>query len=73
MPAPPARVEPGAFVELAQLYASHAVVEGPTGERYEPRTWSEIDVVQWLARQPGARGRSGSRAARSRRRSASGR
>ena len=56
MPAPPARVGPEAFVELAQLYARHAVVEGPTGERYAPRTWSEIDVVQWLARQPGATG-----------------
>jgi hypothetical protein len=55
MPAPPARVEAGRFVELAQLYATHAVVESATGERYEPRTWSEIDVVQWIARQPGAR------------------
>jgi fumarate reductase flavoprotein subunit len=56
MPAPPARVGPEGFVELAQLYASHAVVESPTGERYAARTWSEIDVVQWLARQPGATG-----------------
>ena len=55
MPAPPARVEPDRFVELAQLYATHAVVESTTGERYEPRTWSEIDVVQWVARQPRAR------------------
>ena len=52
MPAPPAASEPGDFVELAQLYAAHAVVESATGERYEPRTWSEIDVVQWVARQP---------------------
>ena len=56
MPAPPARVGPEGFVELAQLYAGHAVVESPTGERYAARTWSEIDVVQWLARQPGATG-----------------
>ncbi len=55
MPAPPARLEPGDFVELAQLYATHAVVESATGERYEPHTWSEIDVVQWVARQPRAR------------------
>ena len=55
LPAPPALVEAGRFVELTQLYAAHAVVESPTGERYEPRTWSEIDVVQWIARQPGAR------------------
>src|SRR5207247_7550582 len=25
------------------------------GERYEAQTWSEVDVVQWTARQPGAR------------------
>lgn len=55
MPAPPARVEPAQFVALAQLYARHAAVVGPTGERFETATWSEIDVVQWLARQPGAR------------------
>ncbi|HWO80533.1 FAD-dependent oxidoreductase [Gaiella sp.] len=56
MPAPPARIPETQFVELAQLYARHAVVESVAGERYEPRTWSEIDVVQWLARQRGARG-----------------
>jgi hypothetical protein len=55
MPAPPARVEPSDFVALAQLYARHAEVRNAHGERYEPRTWSEIDVVQWTARQPGAR------------------
>jgi succinate dehydrogenase/fumarate reductase flavoprotein subunit len=57
MPAPPARVEEGRFVELAQLYARHATVENAAGERYLPRTWSEIDVVQWAAQQPGARAR----------------
>jgi fumarate reductase flavoprotein subunit len=45
------------FVPLAQLYAHHAVVEGAGGAVYSPRTWSEIDVVQWTARQPGARAR----------------
>lgn len=55
MPAPPARVSPAEFVPLAQLYAGHAEVTGASGERYETRTWSEIDVVQWTARQPGAR------------------
>ena len=55
MPAPPARVDESQFVELAQLYAHHATVENVAGERYVPRTWSEIDVVQWAARQPGAR------------------
>ena len=48
------RIEPE-DVPLAQVYARHAVVENARGERYEARTWSEIDVVQWTARQPGAR------------------
>jgi succinate dehydrogenase/fumarate reductase flavoprotein subunit len=56
MPAPPARIPETQLVELAQLYAHHADVESLRGERYVPRTWSEIDVVQWLARQSGARG-----------------
>jgi fumarate reductase flavoprotein subunit len=55
MPAPPARVEEDGFVPLAQLYARHATVTNARGETYEPRTWSEVDVVQWTARQPGAR------------------
>lgn len=55
MPAPPARVTPERFVSLAQLYARHATVTNLRGERYEARTWSEIDVVQWTARQPAAR------------------
>jgi fumarate reductase flavoprotein subunit len=55
MPAPPARVEEGDFVRLAQLYARHAEVTNARGERFESRTWSETDVVQWAARQPGAR------------------
>jgi succinate dehydrogenase/fumarate reductase flavoprotein subunit len=55
MPAPPARVGEQDFVRLAQLYARHATVRNRAGAVYEPRTWSEIDVVQWTARQPGAR------------------
>jgi succinate dehydrogenase/fumarate reductase flavoprotein subunit len=55
MPAPPARVAPEGFRSLAQLYAAHARVTNAAGEAYEPRTWSEIDVVQWTARQPRAR------------------
>ena len=57
MPALPRRLEEAEFVPLAQLYAHDAVVEGADGSTYEPRTWSEIDVVQWTARQPGARAR----------------
>jgi len=55
MPAPPARISEDDFVPLAQLYARHATVENRRGERFETRAWSEIDVVQWTARQPGAR------------------
>ena len=56
MPAPPAEIPEGGFVRLAQLYAHHAEVVNERGERYPgPVTWSEIDVVQWTARQPGAR------------------
>jgi hypothetical protein len=55
MPAPPARVEQEGFVALAQVYARHAAVRNARGERFQPRAWSEIDVVQWMARQPGAR------------------
>lgn len=57
MPAPPAHVPAAGFVGLAQLYARHAEVENVRGERFETRTWSETDVVQWTARQPGARAR----------------
>lgn len=57
LPAPPARVPESDFVSLAQLYAHHATVESSSGERYRARTWSEIDVVQWTARQRQARAR----------------
>lgn len=49
------RIEPADFVPLAQVYAHHAVVENVHGERLEPRHWADLDVVQWTARQPGAR------------------
>ena len=55
MPAPPARVEPADFVRLSQLYAHHAEVTNGRGERYATATWSEIDLAQWMARQPRAR------------------
>jgi fumarate reductase flavoprotein subunit len=55
MPAPPARVGEEDFVRLAQLYAAHATVRNADGDVCTPATWSEIDVVQWTARQPGAR------------------
>jgi fumarate reductase flavoprotein subunit len=49
------QISPADFIRLSQLYARFATVRNARGERYEPRTWSEIDVVQWTARQPGAR------------------
>jgi FAD binding domain len=51
------QIAPEQFVPLAQVYARHARVESLNGDPYEARTWSEIDVVQWTARQPGARAR----------------
>jgi succinate dehydrogenase/fumarate reductase flavoprotein subunit len=53
MPAPPARVTDSDFVALAQLYARHATVFAGD-EVFTTRTWSEVDTVQWTARQPGA-------------------
>jgi fumarate reductase flavoprotein subunit len=55
MPAPPARVEARDFVRLSQLYARDAHVTNERGESHQTRTWSEIDVAQWAARQPRAR------------------
>jgi fumarate reductase flavoprotein subunit len=55
MPAPPALIDERSFVPLAQLYAHHATVINAHGQSFETNTWSEIDVVQWTARQPGAR------------------
>jgi fumarate reductase flavoprotein subunit len=49
------QISPADFVPLAQVYAKFARVENLHRERYVPRTWSEIDVVQWTARQPRAR------------------
>jgi fumarate reductase flavoprotein subunit len=49
------RLEPADFVRLAQVYARHARVENARGERFEPEHWADLDVVQWTARQPGAR------------------
>jgi hypothetical protein len=55
MPAPPARVAEQSYVSASQLYAHHAEVTNEAGERFRTRTWSEIDVAQWTARQPRAR------------------
>jgi len=55
MPAPPAAIEERDFVPLAQLYAGYATVRNAAGEEFHTTRWSEIDAVQWTARQPGAR------------------
>jgi len=48
-------IEPDKFVELSQVYARFATVRNARGEEFASKTWSEIDVVQWTARQPQAR------------------
>jgi succinate dehydrogenase/fumarate reductase flavoprotein subunit len=57
MPAPPARIEEGDFVPLAQLYGRFAQVENDEGRRFFERepSWSETDLVQATADQPGGR------------------
>src|SRR4051812_21928465 len=55
MPAPPPPPRGEDLVPPAQLSARHATVRNEQGEVFQPHTWSEIDVVQWPARQPTAR------------------
>jgi fumarate reductase flavoprotein subunit len=57
LPAPPARVEEDDFVRLAQVYGRYALVLDDAGEEFapEPISWSEADLVQAVARRPGAR------------------
>ncbi|HEX5847549.1 MAG TPA: FAD-dependent oxidoreductase [Rubrobacter sp.] len=55
LPAPPARFQPGRFVEVSQLYGRHAVAVNARGERYadEGADWSETALTRATARQPG--------------------
>jgi fumarate reductase flavoprotein subunit len=55
MPAPPAEIGPEVFRPLGQSYARYARVTNERGEEYVARTWSEIDVAQWIAKQPRGR------------------
>jgi fumarate reductase flavoprotein subunit len=57
LPAPPAVVTEDRFVDLAQVYGRHALVVDESGERFapEPVSWSEVDLVQAMARRPSAR------------------
>ena len=56
MPAPPARVGEDDFVRLAQVYGRFALVLDEQGEEFapDPISWSEVDLVQAIARRPGA-------------------
>src|SRR5207248_1463069 len=56
MPAPPAAVREDSFVELAQLYGRYALVLDDDGKEFapDPISWSEIDLVQAIARRPNA-------------------
>jgi succinate dehydrogenase/fumarate reductase flavoprotein subunit len=56
MPAPPARVTEDRFVELAQVYGRYALVLDEAGEEFapDPVSWSEVDLVQAMARRPAA-------------------
>lgn len=57
MPAPPARIAEEDYVRLAQLYGSHALVLDEEGAELDVDeiSWSEVDLVQAIARLPGAR------------------
>ena len=57
MPAPPARIEEEDYVRLAQLYGRFAAVVDDEGEAFfsGPPSWSETDLVQATAAQPGGR------------------
>jgi hypothetical protein len=52
------QLDPHHWIQAAQLYARDAVaIENAAGWPYPGEVdWSELRVVQWLARQPGARG-----------------
>jgi succinate dehydrogenase/fumarate reductase flavoprotein subunit len=49
------RISPADFRRLSMTFASLATVANSEGVTYAARTWSEVDVVWWTARQPGAR------------------
>lgn len=57
LPAPPAEVPEDRFVQLAQLYGRFALIVNERGEEFvsRPVSWSETELVQATARQPGAR------------------
>jgi succinate dehydrogenase/fumarate reductase flavoprotein subunit len=56
MPATDVEIAPADWPRMAQRYARLAVVTNSEGSRCPPpRSWAEVDVLQWTARQPRAR------------------
>lgn len=57
MPAPPARVRETELVALSQVYGRYALVLDEAGEEVadDEVAWHEVDLVQEIARRPGAR------------------
>jgi len=56
MPATGRAIPPEDWPRMAQRYARFAQVTNSEGDRCPPpRSWAEIDVLQWTARQPQAR------------------
>jgi fumarate reductase flavoprotein subunit len=55
LPAEPAQVGEADFVSLTQLYGSFATVVNEDGEEFffDPVSWSETNLVQAIAQQPG--------------------
>jgi fumarate reductase flavoprotein subunit len=49
------RIAPADFRRLSMTFAGLATVANSEGDTYAARTWSDVDVVQWTSRQPGAR------------------
>ena len=56
MPATERAIAPEDWPRMAQRYARFADVTNSEGDRCPPpRSWAEVDVLQWTARQPRAR------------------
>jgi succinate dehydrogenase/fumarate reductase flavoprotein subunit len=54
MPAPPAKIEPGAFRRLSQFYSYHTIAINRDGRRFADESLGDNHVALRLAREPGA-------------------
>ncbi len=54
MPAPPARIEQGAFRRLSQFYSTHAIAINRSGRRFVDESLGDNHLALRLAREPGA-------------------